>query len=300
MGVPPRRGIFPLLAREFAPLADRLASVAGAARRAAGRDSTAPARRWSAPTTADRSAGSRPRPRSSSCPASRADRRRARRGRTSARPTTRPWPRSVRASTRPPRRPRRRRSAAFERTCRDEVLPRERGRGPPRRGAVRPEDAPHDALRRADAGTDPGGRRARVRRRPGRDGPARPRPVADLAAGDEPHPADDGALVRGVLDAIADRAPGAGRAARLLPRGERPDRGVLPRARPHRPGRRAARHPLDAGLPARLRRRDAHLAGPARQGPRRRSSRSRRCPTTGRPSSASRTCARTTTGCSGC
>ena len=53
------------------------------------------------------------------------------------------------------------------------------------------------------------------------------------------------------------RAPRRRRPARLLPRGERPDRGVLRGARPHRPRRRAARDPLDAGLPARLRRRDA-------------------------------------------
>ena len=60
--------------------------------------------------------------------------------------------------------------------------------------------------------------------------------------------------------------PAAGRAARLVPGRARPDRGVLPRARPRRAGRRAARDPLDAGLPARVRRRDARLAGRARPG----------------------------------
>ena len=57
--------------------------------------------------------------------------------------------------------------------------PRQRRGGPARTRAVRTEDAPHDALRDADAGADPGPRRARVRRRPGRDGPARPGAVAD-------------------------------------------------------------------------------------------------------------------------
>ena len=94
------------------------------------------------------------------------------------------------------------------------------------------------------------------------------------------------------------RTPEGGRPARLLPSGERPDRGVLPGARPHRARRRAARHP--AG------RRSSCARSVARCCPRRvrstrarrRSSRSPRCPTTGPRSSASRTFARTTTGCS--
>ena len=68
--------------------------------------------------------------------------------------------------------------------------------------------------------------RARRRGRPG--GPTRPCPD------------DEGALVRGVLDAIAADHPEADDLLDVLPRRERADRGVLPRARPHRPGRRAA------------------------------------------------------------
>ena len=41
-------------------------------------------------------------------------------------------------------------------------------------------------------------------------------------------PADEAALVRGVLDAVAADHPAARRPPRLLSRGERPDRGVLP------------------------------------------------------------------------
>ena len=50
-----------------------------------------------------------------------------------------------------------------------------RRRGPPRARPVRREDAPHDADSDADAGLDPRAGRARVRGRPGRDGPDRPR-----------------------------------------------------------------------------------------------------------------------------
>ena len=96
------------------------------------------------------------------------------------------------------------------------------------------------------------------------------------------------------------RASEGRRPARFLPRRERPDRGVLRRDRPDRAGRRTARDPVDADLPARVRRRDAQLARARSTRARRRSSRSRRCPTTGARSSASRTCARTTTGCSAC
>ena len=57
---------------------------------------------------------------------------------------------------------------------------RKRGRGPSRRGPVRAEDAPHDAVRRSDAGADPGRRGTRVRRGPCRDGPAGWRDVDDV------------------------------------------------------------------------------------------------------------------------
>ena len=56
-------------------------------------------------------------------------------------------------------------------------------RGPARTRAVRGQDAPHDALRDADPGTDPGRSGTGVRGGPGRDGPARARPVAGLAPG---------------------------------------------------------------------------------------------------------------------
>ena len=61
-------GLFTLIAREFAPLADRLASTAG---RLEGLPAVLDAaRRRSSATPAVRSGGSRPRPRSSSCRAS--------------------------------------------------------------------------------------------------------------------------------------------------------------------------------------------------------------------------------------
>ena len=85
--------------------------------------------------------------------------------------------------------------------------------------------------------------------------------------GDRPLPDDDGAIVRGVLDAGRRRAPEGRRPARLVPRGDRADRGVLRGARRHRPRRRAAGDPVDARLPARVRRRDAVVARAAGQGP---------------------------------
>ena len=62
-------GIFTLIAREFAPLADRLDVGREPARGHARSSWTARARRWSA-SRAGRSAGSRPRRRCASCPAS--------------------------------------------------------------------------------------------------------------------------------------------------------------------------------------------------------------------------------------
>ena len=82
----------------------------------------------------------------------------------------------------------------------------------------------------------------------------------------EPAPDDEGALVRGVLDAIAGRPSGRRRARLVQPRGARPGRGLLPRARDHRTRRRAARHRLDPRVHALVRRRDARLARAA--GPR--------------------------------
>ena len=88
-------------------------------------------------------------------------------------------PRSSRAS-RPPRRRPAPRSTAFAAHLRDVVLPASEGEGRLGRERFAREDAPHHALRRADPGADPGRRRARVRRGPGRDGPHRPRHLADV------------------------------------------------------------------------------------------------------------------------
>ena len=284
--------------REFAPLADRLASVAGrlegmpaAARRRPGR-----ARR--ARPTADRSAGSRPRPRSTSC-------------RRSASSSTRRWPRRDEAAGRPGRR--RRPTAA---RCR-------RGDGPGRARRRSRRTCARSSCRRATA-TAAWARTCSPARCATRCARTTLTPDRILAAAEREFVAVRAEMVRLAGDLWPTwcpdepaagrrgrarprrprcdrrRAPGGGRPARLLPRRERPDRGVLPRARPHRPGRRADGHPLDAGLPARLRRRDAHLARPARQGPDdvlRHHPDARRLD---RRSSASRTCARTTTGCSGC
>ena len=102
-----------------------------------------------------------------------------------------------------------------------------------------------------------------------------------------------------VLDAIAAEHQPAGRPARLVPRGARPDRGLLPRSRPGGPGRGSAGDPLDARLPARLRRGDARLArppGPGPEGVLRDHPDPRRLVSPSRPRATS---ARTTTGCSG-
>ena len=80
-------------------------------------------------------------------------------------------------------------------------------------------------------------------------------------------PDDEGALVRGVLDAIAADHPAADELVDVQPRRARPGRGVLPRPRRHRARRRAARDRLDARVHALVRRRDARLARAARPGP---------------------------------
>ena len=291
-------GMFTLIAREFAPLADRLASVAGRLERHARSSSDGAREALVGHRRAGRSGRFQTETALRQLPGideliddALADGRRRRRRR----------PRSPRCAAAPrggrdrPGRARRVRDA----TCATSSCPRATAKAA-WAATCSPEDAPHDALRRADrrTGSSPrpsastarsvprwsgwpatlwpawcGDRAAPRRRR--RDRPRRPR--------------------RG-----RRRAPEGGRPARLLPRGERADRGVLPRARPHRPRRRAAGHPVDAGVPARVRRRDAVVARARSTRARRRSSRSPRCPTTGRRSGASRTCARTTTGCSGC
>ena len=177
-----------------------------AARGPAGASSTRPRRRSSGPPIG-RSARSRPRPRSSSSP-----------GSTSSSPTRWPRPRAAAAdgpgrrrapaAARRRRRDRTRRSRAFETSPARGRPAGERRRGPARSRAVRGEDAPHDALGDAHPGAHPGRRRTGVRRGPGGDGPPRPRAVAGLARR-RARPDDDGALVRGVLDAIAFEHPDA-------------------------------------------------------------------------------------------
>ena len=139
-------GLFTLLAREFAPLADRLASIAG---RLEGLPALLDGRRAAlrAPT-GGRSAASRPRRRIEQLPgideligeALAAGRRRG-----AERPGGRGAPAAARA--RRPRRPGPR-STAFEAHLRDVVLPASEGEG--RLGAelFAAQDAPHDALRR--------------------------------------------------------------------------------------------------------------------------------------------------------
>ena len=63
------------------------------------------------------------------------------------------------------------------------------------------------------------------------------------------------------------RPPGRRRARAVQPRRAGPGRGVLPRSRGDRPRRRAARDRLDARVHALVRRRDAGLARAARPGP---------------------------------
>ena len=112
--------------------------------------------------------------------------------------------------------------------------------------------------------------------------------------GDEPMPDDGDAAHASRARRHRGRPSEGGRAARLLPRGERADRGVHPRARPHRPGRRPAPDHLDPALPASLRRRDADPARAARPRAWTASSPSPRRPTTGPRSRSSRSCASTT------
>ena len=254
-------------------------------------------RRWSGPPIG-RSVGSRPRPRSSSCP-----------GSTSSSPTRCARPR------RPPRptpavadapaaaQRRRRDRAGRGRRLRDASV----ARSSCRRAAAKDGSARSCSRRRCatrcarrrsprTASSSP---RNGSSPRSGRRWSASRATCGPSGCGDEAVPGDDGALVRGVLDAIAFDHPDAARAARLLSRGERPDRGLLRRPRPDRPGRRAARDRVDAGLPARVRRGDAELARAARQGPEGVLRDHPDADRVDRGAAPNRACARTTTGCSG-
>ena len=71
----------------------------------------------------------------------------------------------------------------FERHLREEVLPRSEGEGRLGAGLFAREDAPHDAFGRVDARADPRTGGARLRRRPCRDGSDRDGAVADLVPG---------------------------------------------------------------------------------------------------------------------
>ena len=202
-------GLFPLIAREFAPLADRLASVAS---RLEGMPAMLDAARE--PDRLRRPTRSRASTREKALEQlgghRRADRRRpgARRAR---RPpaATRTSPRSLPGLACRGGRGATRRSTAFETPPPGRRPARVRGRGPARRGAVRGEDGPHRLLDGADAGSDQGPRRAGVRRGPGRDDPDRPRDLAGRGAATPRRPTDDGEAVRAVLDAIAVAAPGS-------------------------------------------------------------------------------------------
>ena len=84
--------------------------------------------------------------------------------------------------------------------------------------------------------------------------------------GDEAVPDDDGALVRGVLDAVAFDHPDAHELLEFCRAENARIEAFCRGARPDRSRRGAARDPVDAGLPACVRRRDAELARAARQG----------------------------------
>ena len=169
-------GIFTLIAREFAPLPERLTSVAsrleglpavldgarealvGIEGRPVGRFQTEAALRQ-LPGIAeliDDAVGE-------------ADARRGRRGGRCAQATAGGGGRDRQGGAR-----RLRGAPARHRPARE----RRGGSAGPR--PLRPQDAPHDALRRAHRGPCPGRRRTRVPTGPRGDGPHRPRPVADL------------------------------------------------------------------------------------------------------------------------
>ena len=216
-------GIFTLIAREFAPLADRLDVGREPARGHPARPGRRRARRWSA-SRAGRWAGSRPRRRCASCPASPSSSTTR-----SPRPTAPPSDPAVAALT-----PRLREAAAiakaalgaFEAHLRDVVLPASDGEGRLGRDLFARKMRHTMRSDELTAGPDPRRGRARVPAGPCRDGPAGPRPVAGVVRRpaaprrrrrDRPRRAGPGRR----------RAPQGGRPARLLPRGDRPDRGLL-------------------------------------------------------------------------
>ena len=256
-------GIFPLLAREFAPLAERLATVAG---RLEGIPAVVEAaERRSSDCPAAPSPRSTPRPPSSSWPGSPSSPSDAV-GEAEAAAPSDPAVAAVLPRLRAPSIGPRTALAAFEAHLRDVVLPAAEGEG--RLGADLFARKMRHTLR--DAELTPARILERAEREYGAVRAEMIRLARELWPAWMPRSSTAGRR-RGDRPRRPRRhrrpAPGRRGAARVVPRGARPDRGVLPRARPGRAGRRPARDPLDAGLPARLRRRDARHAGSARQGP---------------------------------
>ena len=256
-------GIHPLLSREFAPLDDRLASVAGRLEGVPAVLDARPRRRSGAHPERP-VAGSWPRPPRNGSAGSRA-RRRGGRGRRGGRRGRRRRRRGAPAPAPGGAAPRRRRWTSSARHLAEDVAPAATGQPDPRPGAVRGQAAAHPPRPGRDA--------AAILERAERDfGAVRAEMVriareiwSDWVPG-EPAPTTMASSSVGVLDEISNEHP----AADELVAGARragAGRGVLPRARRHRPRRRAARHRLDAGVPALVRRRDAGLAGAARPRP---------------------------------
>ena len=189
--------------------------------------------------------------------------------------------------------------AAFETHLRDVVLPASDGEG--RLGAALFAQKMRHTMRSETLtpGADHGRGRARVRRGPGRDGPPGARPVAGLA--------------RRSPRRRTTRARSSGACSTPSPPSIPKPTTCSTSAAPRTPGsRRSAWSATSSAWPTSRSRSSGRRSSCARSGARcsrhpdrwtrarRRSSRSPRCPTTGARSSASRTCARTTTGCSDC
>ena len=153
----------------------------------------------------------------------------------------------------------------FAAHLRDVGDPARRGRRPAGTRPLRRQAPPHPAGR-DDARRPRGARPPRVRRRPRRDGPPRRRALADAPSRRAPAP-DEGRPGPGCPRRDRRRPPPPGRAARLLPGGAGSGRVLLQRAERGGPARRAAGDRVDAALPARVRGGDAQLAGPARPRP---------------------------------
>ena len=269
-------GFFGLIAREFAPLADRLTSLAARRRAPAGG-----ARCGTRALVGARRAPGRPAPhREGARAVAWADRRSWTRP-SSAAEAAADADAAVAAVL-----PRLRAArdvagaalATFESHLRDVVLPATDGEGRLGPELFAREDDPHDAGSGADARADPRAGRARVRRGPGRDDPDRPRDRAARGSAGRACPGRRRRRRPGGPRRDRRRASRARRAARLLPRGARRASRRSAASATCRAGRRAARDPLDARVPAGVRRRDARARRDRSSRARRRSSRSPRSP----------------------